>query len=315
MQHLSNRPSLRLLLLLLPLLARPVQAEPEKVTFRFAPPDGTTFEQILATTKTTDLGAQGKRTDVTRATVRLRFDKTADGYTLTGTPVSMTMHRDGQKVENPLFDILGSLTFTYRLDADGNIRAIEGYDVLADRLRKAFPDEATFQALSKVLNAEAMVAREKEEWSGRISSFSGGTYEIGSKWTTESPFALPDGETITFYTVTELVGQEKCGDRDCVRIRFRYDTDASALGKLAGEVASDAAKAVGSEGGEIKMSKSKITGAGERVIDPATMLIYSESLERTMQMEMATPGGMVPVTQSEKREYTFDYSAGGRAKP
>jgi hypothetical protein len=315
MRNARHRPRLRFVLLLLTLFIQPVQAEPEKVTFRFAPPDGTTFEQTLVTTKTTDLGAQGKRTDVTRAVVRLRFDKTADGYTLTGTPVAMTMHRDGQEVENPLFDVLASLTFTYRLDADGSIRAIEGYDVLADRLRNAFPDEAVFQALSKVLNAETMVAREKEDWSGRISSFSGGTYEIGSRWTTESPFALPNGETITFYTATELVGKEKCGDRDCVRIRFRYDTDASALGKLAGEVVSDAVKAAGAQDPGLQISKSKITGGGERLIDPATMLIHSESLERTMRMDMATPGGTTPVTQHEKREYTFEYVKGGSAKP
>ncbi|HWM93254.1 MAG TPA: hypothetical protein VN493_21000 [Thermoanaerobaculia bacterium] len=142
-------------------------------------------------------------------------------------------------------------------------------------------------------------------WAGRISDFTGQSFELGSSWTAEVPFALPSGEEIQFYTRTEIAEKVRCGDKDCVRIRFRYDSDASAMGAKIGQSVSEIAKGVG--GPEVQIKKMTFTGGGERLIDPATMLIYSETLERTMNME-----GMGIST--EKREYTFDYQPAA-AKP
>lgn len=280
-------------ILLLPLAAWSA----ESVTFRFAPPDGTTFVQTLVTTKTLDAGVTGKRTDVQRSETRLRFDKTGDGWTLTATPISMTMTRDGQAVQNPVLEAMLGSVITYRLDAQGNIVAIRGFGEVQERLLKALPPEAA-QAVAKLVNEEAMVAKERAEWAGRIGDFAGQSFELGSSWTSEAPFALPTGEEIQFYTRTEIAEKARCGDKDCVRIRFRYDTDASALGAKVGQSMNEISKEAG--GPEVQIKKMTITGGGERLIDPATMLIHSETLERTTNME-----GMGVST--EKREYTFDY--------
>jgi hypothetical protein len=53
-------------------------------------------------------------------------------------------------------------------------------------------------------------------------------------------------------------------------------------------------------------------GSGERLVDPATMLFYSETLTRTIQVPMEVPGqGKVPTTLEEKKTYHFDYGSGG----
>jgi hypothetical protein len=54
---------------------------------------------------------------------------------------------------------------------------------------------------------------------------------------------------------------------------------------------------------------SSLGSRGERVIDPATMLIYAESLSRTIKMRTEAPG-QEPVwtTMQEKREYRFAYT-------
>ena len=55
------------------------------------------------------------------------------------------------------------------------------------------------------------------------------------------------------------------------------------------------------------LSNAKIAGKGERIIDPATMLIYSETVERTTKMMMAVPGqGEVEMTSVDKREYGYE---------
>jgi hypothetical protein len=310
MRNIIQRPGSRLLLLLLLLLGRAVHAEPEKVTFRFAPPDGTTFEQTLVQNETVLAGARERITYVTRTTSRLRFAKTADGYTLTSTPVSITMDLEGEKFEDPLLDFFETLAVTYHLDAGGNIRALEGYEALEERLEKASPDETSFQLMAKLMQPETFVARDKEEWHRRISSFAGRTYEIGSRSTTEFPITLAVGKRVLFHTVTELVGKEKCGDRVCVRLRFRSDADVPpSVERLAGERASDAG------GEDVEFSDITMSYTGERLIDPATMLIYSETQEWTVRADMAVSGDSMPFTQHEKREYTFEYAKGAPAKP
>lgn len=289
---------LALTFLLLPVLA---WSDAESVTFRFAPPDGTTFVQTLVTTKTTEIGSQ-KQTDATRSKVRLRFEKKPQGYILTGTPLSMTLERNGQAVENPLLDVLSQTVITYRIDPQGNLVAVQGYGEFQDRLFKTLPPQAV-QALSKVVNEEAMVAREKAEWAGRIGDFSGNTLELGSSWTSASPFDLPSGEQIRFYTRTDVVGKERCGARDCVRIRFRYDTDASALGAVAQKMVREVAAAAGAPRDSteaVKVGRMGLSGGGERLVDPATLLVHAETLERTITME----GG---ATVRETREYSFEF--------
>lgn len=304
----SLSPALSLCLLLL-LAAGPLRAQAEKkiekkaeeVTFRFAPPHGTTCVQTVVTTKATEVGGK-KQTEVARSKARLRFDKSADGYTLTATPVSASVERDGQAVQNPVLDVLNGLVLTYRIDAEGNLVSVQGYEDVMERFRKALPPEAV-QAVSQVISADLLVAKEKAEWAGRIGDFVGATLELGSSWTAEAPFALPTGEQVQFYTRTELAEKVKCGERDCVRIRFRYDSDASAVGAKVEQMVKDIAKGAGGENPGLQLGKMTITGGGERVLDPATMLVYSETMERTLRMESAQG----PVIRTEKKEYSFEY--------
>jgi len=53
-----------------------------------------------------------------------------------------------------------------------------------------------------------------------------------------------------------------------------------------------------------------ITGWSERLIDPATMNIHRETNERTVRMTVTAPKGeKIRTEQTEKKEYSFEYSA------
>jgi hypothetical protein len=63
-----------------------------------------------------------------------------------------------------------------------------------------------------------------------------------------------------------------------------------------------------------KVGGAKLSGGGERLIDPATMLIYRETSTRTIKMPMNVPGrGIVTVRAQETRGYSYDY--GGSDNP
>lgn len=259
--------ALALLVLLLPLRA----AWPaETVTFRFSPPDGISYVETVVLTRTLEAGAAPSRTDLQKGQARVRYDKTADGWTVTGTPISMSMETDGKSIQSPILEALKGVVAVYRLDPQGNLLSVQGYEGLAETVSKGLaPEEA--QALAKAFDQESILAREKVEWSSRIGDFTGKTFEIGSSWTTEAPLALPSGGEVQLRTHTTLE-RATCGDGDCVRLQFRYESDAP-----------------------------KVSGTGERVIDPSTMLIHSEVIERILPVR----DGMV---LRERREQSFDYS-------
>jgi hypothetical protein len=175
---------------------------------------------------------------------------------------------------------------------------------------KATLPPAAVQSLSSVLSEEALVNKEKADWDGRISSFVGQKAEIGDAWTSTDRYPMPTGGTVEFYSATKLVGSAKAGGKDCVRIRFSYNTDANALKQFVGKLGKDIGQMTGSKSAAFKpgAGAATIVGSGERLIDPATMLIYSETLTRTIKMPMEVPGqGKVSTTLVEKKEYQFDY--------
>ena len=53
---------------------------------------------------------------------------------------------------------------------------------------------------------------------------------------------------------------------------------------------------------------SSIKGKATRLIDPSTMNIYKEEVERIIHMEMDIPGaGQIPVKMIETRSYDYVY--------
>lgn len=130
--------------------------------------------------------------------------------------------------------------------------------------------------------------------------------EIGDVWAGVEETPLPVGGTMTFYSVTKLAEQVKFDDVDCVRLEFSFNSDAEELKNFMGDMWEDLADMVDMEAAP-SVSGSKIAGKGERIIDPATMLIYSEAVERTMKMMMAVPGqGEVEMSSVDKREHGYE---------
>jgi hypothetical protein len=164
------------------------------------------------------------------------------------------------------------------------------------------------KSLASVINEDAMIDKEATEWDARISSFVGQTVKMGDLWTSTDELALPTGQSVVYHTATKFVEKVKCGTHDCVRIQFWYNSDAGALQAFVGKVLNDFADSAGTP--QVKeISGAEIVGEGERIIDPTTMLIYAESISRTVTMQMDVPGkGKVTVTGRETREIIFDYN-------
>ncbi len=270
-------------------LAGPAAADDDAVTFRFAPPEGTHYVLDLKTTTIKELAGVGRQSSEMESRTDFTIGRTEAGYDVTARPLSVKLTRDGRVVSDPVLDALQEVVTVLRLDPSGQLLSVEGYDGLLDQLGDRFP-QAVIEALTPALNSDALVSQEKAEWEGRIGAFLGRTVAIGEVLHGTTTVPVSGGRELECKVETRIAGRVPCGEASCVRIASAY-RDSTPDSEDAEET-----------------DPVKVVGASERLIDPATMLIFSESLERTTEASREVHGlGRVQATTVERREYRYDY--------
>lgn len=278
-------------------------ARSETIRFEFNPPNGAIFEQTSTRTRTLETSS-GPRTDVSETKSRETVSKTADGFAIKSKFIHSTISRNGQPIANPISAAMEGLEVTFTIGKDGQLREIEGFSGIIDAVKAKFPGPVA-QMMIPLFNEDSLVQRERAEWDGRYGGFAGKTVEIGDVWVGEDDYPLPSGGTAKFYSATTFDSIVDCGGKKCVLIKFNYDSSSEDLAKLVGEVAEGLAQAAGADSGVVQLTSGiEISGSGERIVDPSTMIIQSEKIERTIKLEMDIAGqGPQPATMHEVREY------------
>jgi hypothetical protein len=272
----------------------------EKITFRFAPPDGMHYLQTVDTLRELATRDGQKQADRSETKAKVSIKKTSQGYVLTTVPTSMTMSRDGKTVKDPSLEILDDTVVKLFVSPQGRLVRVEGYEDVARRVRESYPPEVAV-AVGRLLTPDTLAARARAEWEGRISDFVGRTVAIGESWDSAATFTFPSGQRLEYFMRTTLSGRAPCPSNSCVEVRFRYDSDPKALGELSARVPDGE----GGRGEEVRAKLASLTGAGVRVIDPSTMTVYSERIGRTMKLTMETKEGALPVVTREEQRYSI----------
>jgi hypothetical protein len=272
----------------------------EKVTFTFAPPDGLHYVQTVDTLRELATRDGKQQADRSESKAKVSIRKTPQGFVVTTVPISMTMSRDGEAVQDPSLEILDDTVVKLLVSPQGKLIRVEGYEEVARRVREAYPPEIA-TAVGRLLTPETLAARARAEWEGRISDFVGRTVAIGDSWDSAASFTFPSGQRLEYFMRTTLSGRAPCPSNTCVEIRFRYDSDPKATGELSARVPD------GTDGGseEVRAKLASLTGAGIRVVDPATMIVYTERITRTMKLTMETKEGALPVVTREEQRYSI----------
>ena len=279
------------------------RAQSEPIKFEFNPPDGAIYEQTSTRTRILETPS-GPRTDVSETKSRETVSKTGDGFAIKSKFIHSTISRNGQPIANPISAAMEGLEVTFTVGKDGQLREIKGFSGIIDAVKSKFPGPVA-QMMIPLFNEDSLVQRERAEWEGRYAAFVGKSAEIGDVWVGEDDYPLPTGGTAKFYSATTFDSIVDCGGKKCVLIKFVHDTSSEDLAKLVGEVADGLAQAAGAGSGVVQLTSGvEINGSGERVVDPSTMIIQSERIERTIKLEMDIAGqGPQPATMHEIREY------------
>lgn len=262
------------------LLAVAPFAAAQEITFRFAPPVGKTFVQKLETTAT----------DVTNGKKNTRFDSTETALTYEKRDGGYLLHG---RVRGASVEAMRGIEITYAMAASGQVSEIGGLDRVVEATLQNV-DPSLREQYAAIVTEDALVNREAAEWGARIGTYVGKTVTIGDSWAERTPFPIPGGGELSFYVVTTFQAFDVCPAGECVRISFTSSTDAAKLGEVVKKVL---------KGDDVEMSGFVIEGSGERLIDPKTMTIYAETMERTIEVRADDATS----TRKEVRKYTFTY--------
>lgn len=285
----------------------PVPVQAEKQIFRFRPAAETTYLQTLVTTRVRDGGSFGTQTEVVESKVKVEMDQTDTGYSVVVTPISITVSQNGEVIDNPLTPLMLEMVLTYELDQHGQLLDIRGFDKVPERMQALFAQDV-IDLIEPMMNPQTLFDREAADWIGRIGIFVGQEFQSGDVWAFRDLYTLSPGVDVTYYSAIQFGGQKQIRNRNCVQIISHYNTDPTQLGRLVESSYPSVADAFGEEALRVNTTGVKIAGRGERWVDPATMLVYNEVAERTIEVTMMVEGvGDVVTTLNEKKEYSFEF--------
>ena len=274
-------------------------AQAQSVTFEFDPPDG--YKELQTTDSTIELYVDGNKriTDTNTSKTEITYLKTENGYKIINKLVGVDATRNGNKVTSPVNDVLIGREVSFNLDDQGKIIKIDGYDTLLKEISKVVePDKKAI--FSKMLDPELLKKKTITEWDGRIGDFSGKTVKEGEKWASTSDYKLKD-RTIK-YLITTVFTDVSPGS---VRIDYTYTSDKNSVSNILKELNKDVGKDIHIS--DFDINSSSLSGSGYRILDPRTMLVKEENINRTISTNIRTQDGVEHNTKrSEKRDYRFE---------
>lgn len=291
------------------------QNAPESVTFTYNPPTPLSYVEKTVSRRLIAAGGAPSITEEVTGQVRFTVKHDADGYVITSDPVSYELKRDDKVVKDPVLDVVQSTRVTYHLDKDGRLKAINGYEKVLEAARKAAPKDMK-NLLYPLMNESALVERESIQWNARIGQLIGQTGHPGSIWIGESAFAMPDGALARYYVVTYLDGYTEQNGKKLARLRLLFTNERDKIRQKLSDFIRRDVPDVPQVRYLPAVKGFSIEGSGERLIDPSTMLIYSEKASRNVSwLVKAGKDASSPVLVQESREYTIEYGSAGGVHP
>ncbi len=284
-----------------------IGAEPVKV--RYAPADGETFVVASTVTRTSTIGEKGPKTDVSKTKSRIVAHRTDEGFENAVTVLSARFEHEGHAIGSPLFTAMADLELTYRLDADGRLLAVTGYEKLADALKAKFPP-AISQAMAPLLNYRSIRLRDEAEYRERYEEFIGKTFTPGAARASTKAYALPYGGTIPVYVITKVGSLKSYGRRRRLELQQTYSSDAEMLAASRGTFDEGALPAAANNVTAAlpgNYTTASVDGSGEIVIEPDTLFVVSRNSSTDIELEISQPvKGPLRVSMREVREFTSE---------
>ncbi len=278
------------------------------VPFTYAPPSGIQFEEQVNRVIGSDYGARGTRIDVFSATNVQKITRTESGYRVRMDINEIKALHNGKPVVNPIMDAMKETGLTYLVGANGRADKIEGINQIADILRAKIPKKKLTPELETQLAGSDMERKELADWNARYGAWNRQSFLPGKTYYGIGTYTLEPGLFIRYAILAKVVGSASCheGDRQksCVQIRFDYATEQDLIDKARRSSIREAAEFL--KKGDVV--GGRLDGHMDRIVDPKTLLIYSEVQKKTILFPLSiNDNEEIRVRRIERMEYSYRY--------
>lgn len=272
------------------------------VHFRFAPRDGQTFVERETRNQVQSIGTWQRRvihqTVVSQVTVR----KVPAGWTFTFVLQSFLMKTDGLDTA-PAMDRLKGLEVVLHVDAAGKLRQVVGLKEYLARVLGELPGFLV-QAMVALVDESKLRQEIEEEWNDRVAFFVGARGRVGQAWVAQGELPSMAGK-VPYFSTTALTERVSLGKTQCVKIAFVNSTDREKLRPLAGALVDR----LPASPTPASTSPVEFMTVGERIVDPRTLMLHRERMEKTSTSSLSVPFlGSVPVHEEETRETLWEFA-------
>lgn len=299
-----------------PAAAKPAPVKPDvkPVEFLFMPPDGTTFIESYKETSVTSVNGIKYIPEVIEWKSKVAIKREADGYRVTRTPVSYTETDIDQQTFNTIYSkCLKSIPLEYELELNGECIKVHGIDKAVEAIIEEVnkldstiekPDEETRAEL-----AEMLTLIEKSVWNSRYTQLLGLTIKPGECMKNGNEMHVFYGISVSGTTEFQALNTQMFNGRECAKVKTnaytnstRPEKDVMEYLKLRFSYMKDVR-----EGG-FSITNFSASSKSESMIEPATMLIHSETSKRSSKLEMITGIGIKTTLSSDDyAQYTYEY--------
>ncbi len=183
---------------------------PAPVRVDFRPAAGETIVERSNTQRTERRGAASVQ-EVVRATMESRFDRRERGWALTQAVSEIDVSHGGQRIDNPLVQLVTKFPIRVRLAEDGAFVELENPDEITSAVKESFPNPEEAKVMLQYFAPEALEAQVRREWEGKYGGLLGREVAPGYALYQVESTTTGDGVEI-FYVVERKVAGVRTRD-------------------------------------------------------------------------------------------------------
>ncbi len=280
-------------------MSPPDQSAP-KFKFQFNPANGINY---IETTKIVDLvEAEMMNQQLHEEEIKIKTEiyKNPSGYQINYSILKYQVKDVEDQAGGEALSVLEGVKFSTFLDVNGFITGFKGLEDF-DKKLKTIPARH-YRKYKDYFAKEAMEKRLKDTWKASVEDFIGKSFQLGDAWETSAKVPLPNGEISDVAAKVEFKEITVVGSLPCVLIKVDYDLNSPSLKKFISDMIMKGLPKLQTD------PELTISGEGESIVDPETLLGYSSRNEMKMKAVIDLPNlGKKEITYKRLVNITCEY--------
>jgi len=263
----------------------------ETVELLYAPSDGAVFDVSETTERQVAGTNRDTVTDSRTRLSRVRVERLDEGFSNRTTILSVTLLRNGSNVSSPVFSAMSNLELDYRLDDEGNLVGITGYDQLPAATRATLP-ESLAKTLTGLLDYTSIQRAEENAYRRIYGALPGRSLETGVAVASAATHVLPFGGSLPLYAVDIL--ERRTDAAETLKLTRRYHTDPVALaGEFEAIAESDLLATANGLQTMVPEGQSAVSvqGSVETLLDSDGLLVASQTATLEYNLSLSQSSG------------------------